>query len=407
MKPILEGIRVLDWSVYQVGPMAAAFLADLGADVIHVEMPGQGDYMRGVISSWGVSPVLPHGRNAHFEEHNRNKRGIAIDLKTPEGREIMHRLAAKCDVFVSNIRRKAREALDLDCESVRRYNPNIIYASATGLGEEGPYSGLPSIDGIAQAWSGAFTTGVPPESEPCWGVPNVGDRATALQLAYGVLAALLGRERHGEGQEVQVSQLGTMINMQGYLVILSLLKGEHVTMRERTNPRNPLYNFYKCKDGTWVILGGFMADFWPGLCRVLGFPQEVASSPKYQDIPSREVHARELVEMIDEVLATKTRAEWVEVFKEADLLFAPVHTLPEVIDDVQVVANEYVTHWDHPALGRIRFVGHPLKLSKSPLEFRRPAPELGEHNEEVLLEDLGYTWDDIVEFQKKGVFGRD
>lgn len=402
MKMILEGIRVLDWSVYQAGPFAAALLADLGADVIHLEEPGRGDLLRGVKTSFGVSPVLPQGRNIHVEEHNRNKRGLALNLKHPKSKEVVARLIAETDIFMTNYRLQAAKRFGMDYETLSQHNPRLIYAHSSGFGVKGPDADSPSLDFVAQARAGSLLALTPPDAEPTLGIPNVGDRSCSIFTAFGVLAALIGRDRLGIGQEVFASQLGSMICLQGYTISLALLSGKDVPSHVRTEAPNPIWNSYKCKDGQWIALGGFAAVNWPPFCKAINMP-ELQADERFESMEMRQENRKELIAIIDDIMATKTRDEWLEIFRNNDVVASRVNRLVDLASDPQVLANDYITEWDHPTLGPMKFVGFPVGYSKTPLKFRMAAPEVGQHTEEILLEVCGYDWDDINKLRDEGV----
>lgn len=381
---------MVDWTVHQQGPFATAMLADLGADVIHVEWKGVGDLLRGTNPLFGLNTKHSSGRQVNFEEHNRNKRGIAIDLKQPAGKEIMYRLVEKSDVFLTNFRLEAVERLGMDYETLSQRNPRLVYTVATGIGEFGPEAKGPTLDVLGQARSGAL---MHIYDEPIMGIPGVGDRGGAVFAAYATLAALFARERYGIGQRVVCSMLGSLIVLQGASIMLTSFNQRDYAPWNRGKANNPLYNFYQTKDKKWVALAAMLQHEWRPFCEMIGMP-ELADDPKYATLEGRKEHCEELIALVDEVIASKTRDEWTEIAKEHDMLYSPINRLSELHSDPQVRANEYITTLDHPEIGPFKMVGFPFSFSETPPTFRTPAPELGQHTEEVLLE-IGYTWDDI------------
>lgn len=398
MQMVLEGIRVLDWSVYQAGPYAGAMLGDLGAEVIHIEERTGGDLLRGVQTTYGASSILPGGLNAHFEEHNRNKRSITLNLKKPEGKKIAYRLVEKSDVFLTNFRLGVVKRLGLDYETLSRINPKLIYASASGFGRRGPDNQVPSLDMIAQARSGSLLSLVSEDGEPTLGIPNAADRACSFLLAYGILAALIARDRTRIGQELHVSQLAAMINLQGYMLMLPLMFGKEFPGYSRSTATNPMYNVYKCRDKKWIAVGGLLVDLWPKFCDALG-REDLKNAPMFADAELRSKNRVELIQLLDQIFATKSRDEWLKEFMKVDFIVSPVNRLRDLTSDPQVQANNYIIECEHPTLGSIKYPGFPVEFSKTPMNIRMTAPELGQHTEEILVDICGYTWDDITAFK--------
>lgn len=401
MGMLLEGIRVIDWTGFLVGPVAGAMLGDLGADVVKVEQMGRGDPLRGLRTFFGVPLGLPYGRHAAFEHHNRNKRGIVIDLESPRGREVVCRLVEKADVFLTNFRPRACAKLGLDYEDLRQRNPKLIYARGSGFGEKGPDSELPSIDLIPQARSGIMMASGEPDMPPIHISTGMADSVTAMMLAYGVVAALLGRERSGVGQMVAVSQLGSMMALQGFLTQLSFFPGLRFPRHDRAAPPSPLYNYYRCQDGKWVALALILDRHWATFCQATGLT-ELERDPRFEDAEKRKQNRQELTSILERVLASKPYPEWEKAFRKADLIFGPIQDIADLANDPQVVENEYIIDFDHPYFGKVKYPGFPISLSHTPLSVRMPAPEFGQHTEEVLLEN-GYTWEEIAELKEQGV----
>lgn len=401
----LEGIRILDWTMWQQGPVASAMLADLGAEVIKIEDSAGGDAGRGLMRQRGVSTALPGGRNCYTEYTNHNKKAITVNLKNPHGREVVYRLAAKSDVLVQNFRKGVATRLGMDYTTLSRYNPRIICANASGYGPKGPDSGEPSYDYLALARSGMMTAigeeGMPPLSM----VGAVADQMGAVMLAYGVMTALFVRERTGVGQELDVSILSAMIALQGMHVSTALLLNRQLPGQERARAFNPIYNHYRCQDGRWIALAHpQVARYWPALCRVLGI-EELVNDPRMANHEAMEKNCESLVAMLDKIFATRTLDEWMKALKEGgDFIYSPVNNVLDLARDPQVIANEYISELDHPVLGKVKVVGPPVVFSKTPglrgAEMR-PAPELGQDTEEVLQEVGGYTWEEITRLREE------
>jgi crotonobetainyl-CoA:carnitine CoA-transferase CaiB-like acyl-CoA transferase len=391
----LDGIRIIDWTIWQQGPVATAMLGDLGADVIKIEERIGGDPGRGVARMAGLD--LSDRPNFYFEANNRNKRSITLDLKQPPAREIVYALAARSDVFVQNFRKGVAERLGLGYGALRAHNPRLIYASATGYGLEGPDSADPSFDYLGLARSGIMLAAGEPEMPPLAIAGGVADQMGAVMLAYGILAALLARERFGVGQEVDASHLGSMTWLQGLSVAARLMMGFAIPRQPRDSAINPLWNHYCCSDGRWIALGMLQPDrYWADFCRTIG-AHDALQDPRFQTMQDRMGNAKEIVALFDRAFATKPRDEWIRILRAGgDFIVAPVNSVDELPDDPQVTANRYVTDFDHPVYGSTKVVGLPVGLSETPGAIRRPAPEFGQHTEEILTELLGYPWDEIA-----------
>ncbi len=391
----LQGIKVVDCSVWIQGPMAGAILGDLGADVIKVEKRGKGDAMRGY-----VSPFKDVARQVDFEVPNRNKRGIVLDLTKQEGREVIYELVKRSDVFVHNFRSKAAASLGLGYETLSRLNPRLVYAQASGWGLKGPISDQGAFDVAAAARTGLMYAVGETEDSPPGRTPNaIIDCGGALCLTIGILAALQAREQLGRGQMIDSSLFGAAITLGTWPISFGVMLGRHIARRPRTVAPNPLYNCYKCANGEWVQLVMMQFDrYWPAFCEAMGI-KELQNDSRFENIGAMHDHSAELISVLDEIFPTKTRAEWMKIFTEQDFHFAPIQRAVELANDPQALANDYITEFDHPIHGREKVVGFPYSFSETPASLRLPCPEYGQHTEEVLLE-LGYTWDDITRFKE-------
>lgn len=402
MIKVLEGIRVVDWTVWHQGPFSTALLTDLGAEVIHIEQRGQGDPLRGLKRGLGI-PMDVKGRHLVFEDVNYSKKGIALDLEKPQGRKIVQQLVKKSDVFVTNIRKKAIEKYGLDYESLSKDNPQLVYALATGFGTKGPEAEAPLLDLSAMARSGImFSAGLEGTPPTPVGV-TVGDRIGGIFLSYGILAALLARQRTGEGQKIEASLVGSLIALQGVPVASTLIHGSDFPRMNRDAAANPLYNFYQCQDGEWIALGMLQSDrYWQSFCQVIGMP-ELEKDPRFQDFVARQKNSRELVKILDKVFVTKKFEEWEGILRAGDFIFSKINKLSDLAKDPQILANGYITDWAHPAMGPIKCIGYPIEFSKSPLTPRAAAPEIGQDTEQVLADICGYSWEEIGELKKQEV----
>lgn len=399
----LKGIRVIDWTIWQQGPVATMMLADLGAEVIKLEERESGDPGRWILNVAGAS-TKKASRNFYFEANNRHKRSLALDLKRPEAREIVGRLAAKSDVFLQNFRQGVAGRLGLDYKALSSRNPRLIYANASGYGPDGPESGDPSFDYLGQARSGIMNAIGGPDLPPTYIVGGIADQMGAIMLALGVITALLARERYGVGQEIDVSHLGSMTMLQGLNVASRAMMGWEMPRTAREAAFNPLWNHYRCGDGKWLALSMLQSDrYWKDFCIALGLA-EVAADPRFGDIRSRGGNAAEVIAILDRTFATRPRDEWLGILRAGgDFIFGIVNSVADLPNDPQVIANEYIVDYQHPDLGPTKVVGLPIRFSRTPGNPRGAAPELGEHTELILTEDLGYSWDDVARLRESGV----
>ena len=399
----LEGIRVLDWTIWQQGPVCSAMLGDFGAEVIKIEEREVGDPGRGILKASGVD--LSDRPNFYFEANNRNKKSLALDLRKDEAREIVYQLAAKSDVFVQNFRRGVAGRLGLDYETLRRHNPKLIYASATGYGPEGPDSGEPSFDHLGLARSGIMLAAGEPGMPPLAIAGGIADQMGAIMLAYGVMTALVARERFGVGQQVDASHLGSMAMLQGLSLSMKLMMGFAMPRQPRASAGNPLWNHYRCRDDKWIALAMLQSDrYWADFSRAIGRP-DLADDERMATAMQRAANSAAVVEALDAAFASKSRDEWIETLRrsEGDFIFTVVNSVDDLPDDPQVRANDYIVDFEHPQHGKTQMVGIPVRLSETPGSVRSAAPEFGQHTEEVLIDLLGYDWDRLTELRKQEV----
>lgn len=403
----LEGIRVLEMSIGQVGPVGGAMLGDLGADIVKIEEPKSGDWGRYFQILGTKEPAPPY---AYWENNNHNKRSLAIDLKKEGARDVIYRLAKNCDVFLTNYRPAALEKLGMDYPSLSEHNPGIIYARATGYGTKGPDADLRVTDLAAQARGGIMSITSGSKGSPGRIGSGMADQLGGIFLAYGTLAALLARERTGVGQEVDTSMLASQIALGSVMLQLFLFRGDLsmspnvLAAQDRESANNPLFNYYQCKDDHWICLSMPATDpVWPDFCRVLGI-QDLEKDARFDSHENRTaINGRELIAVLDQIFATRPSAEWEKVLRELIIPVAVVQNYAEVASDPQVIANDYIVDFEHPTAGNVKYVGLPVQLSKTPGRIRRPAPELGQHTEEILQQLGSYSWEEITELKDKGI----
>jgi crotonobetainyl-CoA:carnitine CoA-transferase CaiB-like acyl-CoA transferase len=398
----LEGIRVLDWTIWQQGPICSLALGDLGADVIKIESRETGDPGRGVLRAQGLD--LGSRPNFYFEANNRGKKSLAIDVQTPEGREVVYRLAEKADVFVQNFRPGAAERAGLAYADLKKRNPRIVYANGSGFGRRGPDAERPCMDYLGLARSGIMMAAGEPGSPPLAIQGAIADQMGGTMLAFGVLTALVARERFGLGQEVDVSLLGAMSWLQGLSLSSRLMLGGEMPRFSRQFAFNPLWNHYRCQDDRWIAFAMAQADrWWKDLVRVLGRP-ELADDPRYGTMMDRGMNAGEVIAIFDEVFATRSAAEWARILDDGgDFIFTLVNAVNDLPNDPQVRANGLIATVEHATNGPTEMLNLPIGLSESPPRIAGPAPEFGQHTEQILVDELGYSWEEVAALKERRV----
>jgi crotonobetainyl-CoA:carnitine CoA-transferase CaiB-like acyl-CoA transferase len=402
----LQGIRVIECAGYLSAPTACYMLGDLGAEIIKIEDRVKGDPSRGTSAVFGSAMTLPNGENILFETANRNKKSITLDLKKEKGRQLLYELVSNADIFCTNFTQSAIAKLGIDFETLRKYNPKLIYGLATGYGLAGPESNRRAFDSVAQARSGImYALGGEPGSPPAQIGGPVFDQMTGTLLVYGILAALVACDRQGTGQQVEVSLLGSGIHLQAYNLNTALLRGRQIPRPSRRSLKNPMANHFECADGEWLLLSEPQADrFWPAFCDALGI-QHIEKDEKYSDAARRRENFRELLVIIEEVFKTKTREEWMKILdaKGDGIAYSPVLKPTDLANDEQALRNGYITEINHPSLGPIKMVGNPVSFSETPVMVDGFAPCFGQNTEEVLLDVCGYDWEKIQQLKDEEV----
>jgi crotonobetainyl-CoA:carnitine CoA-transferase CaiB-like acyl-CoA transferase len=398
----LTGITVVDMTVAIQGPHAAAYLADMGAEVVKVERPG-GELNRYVHGPGFAPPSDVMG--TQYVAMNRGKRGIAIDVHSPIGREVMQRLVARADVFVTNYRREALERMGLGYQQLAAGNPRLVYARVSGFGPLGPDADKAMLDGAAQARGGLAAISGPPEGPPMPPGAAIADHSGAMQLALGIMTALYARERTGRGQEVNTSSLGALMWIQAWEITHTAMGTETLGRAGQHNPniRCP-YGIYETKDGGAFLLAVAMSDAsWDDFWLFVDQPEVVLDTR--WNTGAKRIGARGLLDGVDEIrqkvreaFASKTTAEWVEFLAtQPEIIYERIQNYDELLVDPQVEANGYLVDVDVPKFGAARVVTNVVHLSDTPgAGVRRPPPMLGEHNAEV-MEELGFGSDQIAE----------
>ncbi|MCS5657467.1 MAG: CoA transferase [Dehalococcoidia bacterium] len=398
----MDGIKVLDWTMWQFGPVSTMMLGDLGADVIKVESL-DGDHGRQFRRVAGASSQLPGGLNAYFESLNRQKRSIALDLKNPKGVEILHRLVAQSDVFVQNFRQGVAERLGMGYEDLIKHNPKLIYGAATGYGPIGPDSDQPAFALTGEARSGSLFWGGPDDGKP-YNLGGIADQMAGVMLSYGILGALVARERKGVGQKVDVSHLGSLMWLGGNRYGIALISKNVPRRQDRTAVLNPLWNFYRCEDDRWIAFSMNQSDrYWPPFCKAIGH-RELIDEPRFNGMERRAENRVELVRLLDGIFESKPRDAWEGMFAgNGDIIWTRVQDVFDLPDDPQVIANNYIVDYDHPVLGPSKWIQTPVGYSSTPVSTVKAAPAHGANTEEILIESLGCSWEDISKLQEEGV----
>lgn len=402
MTDVMRGIRILEVAEHTFVPAASAILAEWGADVIKIEHVERGDAMRGLASS-GIAVM---GTDVHvlLEHSNRGKRSLGLDLTTDEGREVLYKLAATSDVFLTNKLPSVRSKLRIDLEDIRSANPDIVYARGSGQGENGPEADRGAYDslaywcraGIGAGIARADDTEVPPPP------PAFGDSIGAMTIAGGIMGALLHRERTGEATEVDVSLLAVGLWSFGAAVALSLQFGMPWNAPPRDSPTgNPLAGFYSTSDGRQIMLTCLQAArYWPDACRVIGRP-ELAEDPRFADALSLMANAQEAADILTEVFAQHTVEQWRERMADFTGQWAVVQTSLEAAVDQQTVANGYLQDYTTSEGTPFQLVAPPVQYGGVPARPMR-APEFNEQGDDILGE-IGLDMEAIIELKVKGV----
>lgn len=403
MVRILDGVRILEVAEHTFVPAASAVLADLGAEVIKIEHVSRGDAMRGLAST-GVAAVS--GKvHALLEHSNRGKKSLGLDLTTPDGLEILYKLAATSDVFLTNKLPSVRKRLAIDVDDIRAHNPTIIYARGTGQGERGPDADKGSYDSLAfWARAGVAIGAKRPEYDlvPVPPAPGFGDSIGGMTIAGGIMGALYHRERTGEGTVVDVSLLGTGLWAMGQAMALSLVLG--MPWRPPPNERlalNPLVRNYGTSDGRVLAFTCLQAgQYWPLLCDVVGRP-ELKGDPRFADAASLTKHTAQAIEILDGVFASATLDEWRKRLESFAGQWCVVQDTLEAAQDPQTLANGYLQECTTADGAQFRLVAVPVQYDEEPARPAR-APEFNEHGDEILL-GLGLDWDAILDLKARNV----
>jgi crotonobetainyl-CoA:carnitine CoA-transferase CaiB-like acyl-CoA transferase len=404
MAGVLEGLKVIAMEHMEAIPVASLWMADWGADVIKLE-PLTGDMFRGLKGAHGMTTEIELSGvmvNWTFQLFNRNKKSVAVNLKTEEGAELLNKLVEQADVFMSNYELDSLKKLKADYRTLSKINPGLVYATISGYGSEGPDSWQRGFDHAA-GWARTgmqYMIGEPGSAPPRLRGGMIDRGVAAPHCLAGILAALLHKEKTGKGQELEVSLFHSGIwtlalDIEASLVGITAIKDD------RTKAKNPLYNVYRCGDNRWFQMSMLQSDpVWPGFCRAIEKP-ELENDPRFSSMEAREDNCEELIRIIDEKMATADSDKWEQAFKDNDLIYAKVQSPTEVSTDPQAIANNIYTDLPHPQ-GSFKTINTPVKFKQNPAEIKTSAPEVGQDTELTLIE-MGYDWEQIARLKEKGV----
>lgn len=390
----LDGIKVLDLSRVLAGPYGTQILADHGAEVWKVEIPGKGDDTR------AFGPPFQNGESAYFMSVNRNKRSITINMKSNDGIEIIKNLLLKADVLIENFRPGTLDKFGLDADSALKMNPRLIYCSVSGFGQTGPWSRKPGYDLAIQGMGGIMSLTGEPDGPPAKVGTSIADIISGIYAAQGILLALVARNKTGRGQKIDISMLDGQISLLTYQAGIYFAEGKSPMRKGNQHPTICPYETFKTKDG-YLNLAVGNDKLWLSFCELINRP-DLKSDERFTTNPKRVACRNILFPILSEIFSTRSTAEWISLLEKAGIPAGPIFTVEEVLEHEQTKAREMVVAMEHPKAGRIRLTGIPIKLSDTPGKIKTPPPVAGQHTEEILRNVLGYSKEKIEELRKSG-----
>lgn len=392
----LDGVRILDLTRILSGPYCTAILANLGAEVIKIERPGKGDDSR------AFTPHV-HGESAYFMSYNNQKKSITLDLKTEQGKEIFLEMVKHSDVVVENFRTGIMEKLDIGFDKMSEVNPNIIHASLSGFGSTGPFKERAAYDIIVQAIGGIMSMTGPEGGEPHRAGISIGDVATGLYTAIGVISALFGRERGQGGQQVEVAMLDCMVALMGNYLGQYKVTGEIPLRIGNKHHSLAPFSSYKTSDSVIVMAAG-NDKLFSMLCKCIG-REDLITDPRFATNMLRVKNKYEMDEILGNIFCKNTSVYWVRLFEAKGIPCGRVNTAKEIIEHPYMWGQDMVLEVEHPVAGKFLTAGFPIKFSKTHCRIEKPAPVLGQHTREVLSDMLGMTDDEMLSLAESGVIG--
>ncbi|WP_288251515.1 CaiB/BaiF CoA-transferase family protein [uncultured Hydrogenophaga sp.] len=406
MDAALGHIRVLDLSRILAGPWATQNLADLGAEVIKVERPGRGDDTR----QWGP-PFLKdaEGResteSSYFLSANRGKYSITVDITTAEGQDIIRRLASDADVVVENYKVGTLARYGLAYEDLARLNPRLVYCSVTGFGQDGPYAALPGYDFVFQGMGGLMSmTGQPdgePGAEPMKSGIAISDLLTGMYATTAILAALEHRNVSGQGQHIDMSLLDCIVAINSYQAVNYLLSGKVPQRMGNAHSNMVPYQVFRCQEGDIIVAVGNDSQY-QAFCSVIG-REALASDPLYRTASDRNRHRASLIPQVAEAMLARPMREWIGLLEARNVPCGPIHDMKQALEDPQVVHRGLQLNLPHAMGVPAPSLANPIRLSRTPIRYRSAAPQLGQHNQQILQERLGLSDERLAEFKARGV----
>jgi crotonobetainyl-CoA:carnitine CoA-transferase CaiB-like acyl-CoA transferase len=399
----LDGIRVIDITQVGAGPMCAGILAQWGADVIKIEHPVRGDSMRGLQSGVGTTRFKQSMYNYMFEQPNMNKKSITLDLARKEGQEVLHNLVKKSDVLLAAMRTRDVKKFNIEYETLKQINPRIVFALITGYGTQGQEKDSAGYDAVCYfARSGITHMTAGDDGVPVWPRAGFGDIPSGMFCACGIVVALFAREKLGIGQAVYTNLFNNGVWALAADTMAAQATRTVSPRHNRETADNPLANYYKTKDGRWILMFHLQSgQYWEPFCKSLGLGSLI-NDPRFSTVELRKKNNTDLINILDKLFAEKTLEEWKASLAGTDLVYSAVQTPVEAVEDPQAKANNFYDIFDHPVWGRIELLPNPQKLSETPGTYRTPAPEWGQHTEEV-LQGIGYSWDAINMLKEKKI----
>lgn len=392
----LNGIRVLDLSRILAGPFCSMILADLGAEVIKIEVPKKGDDAR------SLGPPFIGGESAYFLCVNRNKKSVTLNLKAKEGKEILYKMAEKCDVFLENFRPGVAQKLEIDYGTISKINPRIIYCSISGFGQTGPYRTRPAYDIIIQAMSGLMSVTGEENSPPIRIGVSITDIGAGMYAAIAILSAIIAREKTGKGQWIDISLMDSTVSWMVHAAANYFATGVTPKRMGSAHPNIAPYQCFKTGDGKYLTLAVGNDEIWKRFCTALGL-EKLAEDPEFATNSKRVQNMDRLASMLSKIFLTKKCDEWIKILIDNEVPCGPVSTIDEVFRDPQVLDRDMLIEVEHPKAGKIKQTRIPIKFSETPLRNRSPPPLLGQHTNEVLKSLLGLSQEEINCLKAKGV----